>query len=333
MEYKIIHKTGSNNIDITCILGIIWLSDDEYIEIEMMSLGAGIRGISYVNNALGVVKLLTLSYEDIAESCHNESLAGLTIGPNAGRLKANEDITLVDGRDFLTVNLPTNEDGYKQIHGGEHNLARRNWDFDGVNEIARGIEVSFSTTQEDGLDGWPGNRKYEVCYRIYDNGRFEISLSCTTDKTTYINMTNHTYWLRDGLNLKINADKMVENQGDFLPIGMTEVVSMDIDSNAVLNNAFLIYENPAAKLTYTDIPLEISLSTDAPAVVVYTGDYLDDTSILCNKKTCSPGCAIALEPQELYPCTNVHLSNVNVPFIRNIDFYFSSTTWNTKNLR
>lgn len=333
MEYKIIHKTGLNNIDINCILGKIWLSKDEYIEIQLMSFGAGIRGISYVNDALGVHKLLTLTYEDIAESCHNDSLAGLTIGPNAGRLKSKEDITFIDGDDTLTVNLPANDDGYKQIHGGEHNLARRNWDFDGVNEIDGGIEVMFSTSQEDGLDGWPGNRMYEVSYRICDNGRFEISLSGTTDKTTYINMTNHTYWLRDGLNLKINADKMVENQGDFLPIGMTEVVSMYIDSNAVQNNAFLINENPAAKLTYTDIPLEISLSTDAPAVVVYTGNYLDDTSILCNKKSCSPGCAIALEPQELYPCTNVHLSNENVPFIRNIDYYFSSTTWNTKNFR
>ncbi len=333
MEYKIIHKTGSNNIDITCILGKIWLSKDEYIEIEVMSLGAGIRGISYVNVAIGVHKLLTLTYEDIAESCHNESLAGLTIGPNAGRLKANEDITLVDGRDLLTVNLPANEDGYKQIHGGEHNFARRNWDFDGVTEMARGIEVSFSTTQEDGLDGWPGNRKYEVCYRICDNGRFEISLSGATDKTTYINMTNHTYWLRDGLNLKINADKMVENQGDFLPIGMTEVVSMDIDSNAVLNNAFLINEGPAAKLTYSDILLTITMSTDAPAVVVYTGDYLDNASILYNKKTCSPGCAIALEPQELYPCTGTSLTSEDLPFKRNIDFYFSSTTWNTKNFR
>jgi aldose 1-epimerase len=326
MKYKIIHKTVSKNVDITCVLGKIYLSDVEYIEIEVMSLGAGIRRISYVNEALGLNKLLTLTYDDIAESCHNNSLAGLTIGPNAGRLKAKEDITFIDGDDTLTVNLPANEDGYKQIHGGEHNLAKRNWDFDGVNEIDGGIEVIFSANQEDGLDGWSGNRMYEVCYRICDNGRFEISLSGTTDKTTYINMTNHTYWLRDGLNLKINADKMVENQGDFLPIGVTGASTKTIDKAAVLNNAFLINEDPAAKLTYSDIPLTITMSTDAPAVVVYTGDYLDNTSILYNKKSCSPGCAIALEPQELYPCTNVHLSNENVPFIRNIDFYFSSTT-------
>ncbi|MBR4706785.1 MAG: hypothetical protein IKP29_01885 [Pseudobutyrivibrio sp.] len=323
MEYKIFHNIVSGDMDITLVLGKIRLSKDEYIEIEVMSLGAGIRRISYVNTALGVVKLLTLSYDDIAESCHNDSLAGLTIGPNAGRLKAKEDITFVDGDDTLTINLPANEDGYKQIHGGEHNLAKRNWEFDGVTEIDGGIEVRFSTKQEDGLDGWPGNRKYEIRYRICDNGRFEISLSGITDKTTYINMTNHTYWLRDGLNLKINAYKMVENQGDFLPIGMTEVVSMYIDSNAVLNNAFLINEDPAAKLTYSDIPLTITMSTDAPAVVVYTGDYLDNTSVLYNKKTCSPGCAIALEPQEFYPCTDTKLTCKDKNFKRIIALHFT----------
>ncbi len=340
MEYRISNINLSEDRNIALVLARIPLSLEEYIEIEVMNIGAGIRKICYVNSALGIERLLTLSYDDIAESCHNSSLAGLTICPNAGRLKANEDITLSDGTDSLTVKLTANEDGYKQIHGGEHNLAKELWDFVGVNEFNEGIEICFSNSQPDVLDGWAGNRSYQVSYRIYDNGRFETNLSASTDKLTYINMTNHTYWLRAGVDIEINADKMVLNNQDFLPAGLGDVSSVHITSDAILNNAFLIRKNPAAsltnaflinesptaKLTYSDIPLKITLSTDAPAVVVYTGDYLDNTSVLCNKKTCAPGCAVALEAQELYPFTNTKLANAKDGFSRNIVFDFKAIT-------
>ena len=329
IKYQLSKIKTENSEEISCILAFLPLSKDSYLEIEFVSIGAGIRRISYIDKDNNIEKLLTLSYKDIFESCCNPSLAGLTIGPNAGRLEANKNITLVDDHKQLTVCLPANEDGVKQIHGGSHKLSDQNWHFEGASNLDDGsLEVRFSNAQEDGLDGWPGNRKYRVQYRISDNGTLTIHFEAASDKDTYINMTNHTYWLRDNLNLKINSNSYIKNRDDFLPeeiVSINDASYYQVTTDDILNNAFLSEDcsEPIASLDYNDIPLKINLSSDTPALVVYTGDYLDNTVALCNNTSSAPACAIALEPQELYPFTSTRLTTPTNNFERTIVYTFS----------
>ena len=329
IKYQLSKIKTENSEEISCILAFLPLSKDSYLEIEFVSIGAGIRRISYIDKDNNIEKLLTLSYKDIFESCCNPSLAGLTIGPNAGRLEANKNITLVDDHKQLTVCLPPNEDETKQIHGGSHKLSDQNWHFEGASNLDDGsLEVRFSNAQEDGLDGWPGNRKYRVQYRISDNGTLTIHFEAASDKDTYINMTNHTYWLRDNLNLKINSNSYIKNRDDFLPeeiVSINDASYYQVTTDDILNNAFLSEDcsEPIASLDYNDIPLKINLSSDTPALVVYTGDYLDNTVALCNNTSSAPACAIALEPQELYPFTSTRLTTPTNNFERTIVYTFS----------
>ncbi|MCR5641233.1 MAG: hypothetical protein K6G04_07775 [Lachnospiraceae bacterium] len=315
------------------------------MEVELLSYGASIRSITLIDGD-GRRVPLTLSYEDILESCSNESLAGQTVGPNAGRLPSETPITICDtaGRGALSLTLPTNN-GSNQIHGGTSNLATRNWILtpgdgdegsvfltpgDGVEGSV--FDVVFTTTQPDGLDGWPGNRRYEVRYRFWEEGRLDIEFIGESDATTYLNLTNHTYWLRDGLKLEVYANRYIENDTDYMPTGIASLpasakAGFEIAPDAVYNHAFLLdnYDGslrPAAHLYYPVLHTSMTISTDAPALVVYTGDYLDHAPLLGGG--CSaPGCAIALEAQELYPYTPLHLVDATHPFHRNISINFS----------
>lgn len=329
ISYKI-HTYKKYNIgEITSVLTTMPLSESKFLEIEFFSIGAGIRRISYIDNENSINKLLTLSYDDIFESCHNPSLAGLTIGPNAGRLEANKNITLSDDNDSISVYLPANEEGTKQIHGGMHKISDVNWGFEGVDRLADdSLSIAFICHQVDGIDGWPGNRSYSVIYRIYETGILEILLNGTTDMTSYINLTNHTYWLRNSLSLTVNTNTYIKNRDDCIP---AEVISIDntdqysVGADDILNNAFLLNDKTQADVTleYANIPLHISLSTDAPAIMVYTGDYLDEYAEMYNGKVSAKACAIALEPQELYPFTKTTLTTEDKPFKRNITYSFT----------
>ncbi len=293
------------------------------ITYEFQSFGAGIRKIS-VFDVQGCEHCLTLSYADVLESCSNSSLAGLSIGPNAGRLLGNQALDLSDGIDVLSVTLPPNEEN-KQLHGGAHHLATVEWELEGVMERESGTDVVFTTRQENGLDGWPGNRVYLVCYHVDEDG-LTITLEGDTDALTYINMTNHTYWMRDGLELGVHAKEYVVNEANFLPREIAALSDVDeagfftIKKGAVYNNAFLLDSmNCAASLRWPDLDFGIRVETDAPALVVYTGDYLDDATMV-NGRSSTPGCAVALEVQELWPMTDIRLTTPNRPFHREIRY-------------
>ena len=319
----------------------------ERLSVELMSLGAGIRKIA-MRRSNGSERLLTLSYQELNEYRVNGSLAGLTIGPNAGRVPAENGLTANEGKN--------------QIHGGLHNIATHNWELSEVKEKTGACEVVFQTEQPDGLDGWPGNRSYLVTYRLEDSGILTISYLADTDRETYINLTNHTYWLSDGLSLEVAGDRVCQNDESFLPVSVVELSDeasadtpsayntglkdtdgqplklysqknregipfCEIPSRSVLNNGFIISKesaakvpHPAALLTYPDIDVE--LLTDAPALVVYTGDYLDSSAELYDGSLSSPRIAFALEAQEMATLQERTRTLPSQPFERTIQLCF-----------
>jgi aldose 1-epimerase len=320
------------------------------LKFEFSSIGAALRRICFCDNNGKELRELVLSYRDVLESCHNTSLAGATIAPSAGRLPAGKRICFCDGDLKLPVTLLPNE-GENQLHGGEHNLARENWKLNEVMEDEEGrLVVSFTSSLPDMTDGWSGNREFTAEYILSEDGCLDIVLVACSDRVAYVNMTNHTYWMRDGLGLLVYSNRMVENRKDFLPervidletdcckssTGEHECITdthegcayVRLDREDVYNNGFLLKKSPAlvqaASLSYKDISLGIGLFTNAPLIVVYTGDYLDDTTVLVDGSTSRKGCAVALEPQEIFPFTETRLCSESRPFERRIRYCFQA---------
>jgi aldose 1-epimerase len=325
VSQSVVKRTNASDVNIISVTVATGHTKCPRICFEFTSFGAGIRKISLFDEA-GDEHLLSLCYPDVLESCSNTSLAGLTVGPNAGRLPGKRLLAMADETDLLEVSLPANEED-KQLHGGAHHLATVNWALEELRYSECCCSISFVTSQPDGLDGWPGNRTYRVRYHVDGRG-LSVSYDAASDDLTYLNLTNHTYWVREGLELSIASHRMVANEENFLP---KEIVTLwddtsdfyTIKEDAVYNNAFLLDSmDCAAKLSWPDYEFAMDLITDAPALVVYTGDYLDD-AILADGTSCTPGCAVALEAQELWPMTKIRLSSPAHPFSRRIVFRFA----------
>ncbi|MCR5031302.1 MAG: hypothetical protein K6A92_00420 [Lachnospiraceae bacterium] len=328
------------------------------LRIGLLSYGAGIRFISLAEED-GNEELLTLSYEDLADVMENSSLAGLTIGPCAGRMAGNTSLSLGDASGEIHLNLPPNE-GTNQIHGGTCNLSSCDWELEELIPSKDGsvLTATFRTALPHLLEGWPGHRIFQVTYTFAENGSLTLAYHGCSDALTYINLTNHTYWKRKGLELSLHAAGFIENQTDLRPDHIVSVPdriafvsdpstppandavrscslkpsseTVTLKKEAVCNNGFLVNTyntpvdglDPAAKLQYPASGLQIHMDTDAPSMVVYTGDYLDNVSLLMDGEHSKPGAYVALEPQEQFPVTQISLCSKERPFQRTIRYRF-----------
>lgn len=235
------------------------------------------------------------------------SCAGVTLAPYAGRIPGG--LLRIDGEE---VRLSVNE-GPNQLHGGAGALHRRPWRCIGRESGSNYQEICFSCPAEDGLDGYPGNRQFAVCYRLYDDQQLRIELTAVTDRPTRVNLSNHAYFNLsgdffarvDGHLLQIQAGQVYLNDEAFLvkglgappasldyrlarPVGGAQGDLQRAQARG-LNHCYVLShakDEPAATLTDPLTGRRMRLYTDQPCLTVYSGGFL-----------ASPGCAIALEAQ------------------------------------
>jgi aldose 1-epimerase len=93
------------------------------------------------------------------------------------------------------------------LHGGPPPYNRRLLTLVRTFQNAGDAGVVLRLVSPDGDQGFPGAVTIDVTYTLTDNSDFRIDYRATTDKTTVINLTNHTYY-----NLAGNGSGSVENQ-------------------------------------------------------------------------------------------------------------------------
>lgn len=159
--------------------------------VTLSPLGASIQKIA-IKSEDGDETLIALSFAEQISGGDCICYAGATLGPNAGRIR-NSCIS-IEGHDYpLAANESSN-----QLHGGPHNLSQILWRTDSVEQATDFVRITFSTFQPHGEDGYPGNRSYKAIYTLDDTNWLTVQYKATTDRTTYINLSNHTYWNLSG---------------------------------------------------------------------------------------------------------------------------------------
>ena len=82
----------------------------------------------------------------------------------------------------------TINDGVNMLHGGGVGFDRHVWS---AEEVPNGVE--FTLVSADGDQGFPGTLTTRVRYTL-EGDTVRIATTATTDRTTVVNLTNHTYF-------------------------------------------------------------------------------------------------------------------------------------------
>ena len=246
---------------------------------------------------------------------------GAVIGRYANRIACGRTVIGCD-----IVQLPQN-DGPNCLHGGP-----RGWQYSIYDVVSAGDDrLELTMTSPDGDQGFPGMVQVRVVYTLSPDGALRIDYHADTDRPTVINMTNHSYFNLSGdlsscihdHRLTIAADRYSPVNATMIPLRHHQAVEgtpfdfrrakpigQDIgtfheqlrlgrgyDHNFVLNSPSLDTVSAVLESPVSGIRMEVS--TDAPGMQLYTGNFLD--GVKGKGGVCYPvRSAVCLETQQ-YP--------------------------------
>jgi aldose 1-epimerase len=220
---------------------------------------------------------------------------GATIGRFSNRI-AKGSFHLKEKEYYLAINNPPNH-----LHGGPQGFHAKIWDV----EKLEGDSITLSYLSIDGEEGYPGNLKLKIHFRLSEQDEVIINYEATTDQSTIVNVTNHAYFNLNGLGsgtilnhlLQINADHytpadetlipygnletVVQTPFDFIsPVAIGQRINDDhvqlkygngYDHNFVLNKNGL-EPNFAARVIADKTGIIMEVFTDQPGMQFYTGN-------------------------------------------------------------
>lgn len=299
---------------------------NETLKIKISNYGGIITAIdmpnkngSIENVVCGFDKLETYQSEEYLRSC---PYFGAIIGRFGNRIAKGH--LEIEGKTYqLAIN-----NGPNHLHGGFEGFDKKLFDAE-VIDSEEEVGVILSYLSPDGEENYPGNLKITCIYTLNENNDLGIQYYAETDKTTIVNLTNHTYFNLTGhkeniLNheLELNATKITRlidqiPTGKILPVVGTaydftsprkiKAANLDkgYDDNFVFDNedGDLIL---AGTLSEVKSGRSIEIYTTQPGMQVYSGYWIPEFTIDGKKKFGSYS-GIALETQH-YP-DSVHHPN------------------------
>lgn len=223
--------------------------------------------------------------------------------------------------DGTTYQLAAN-DGKNTLHGGLKGFDKVVWDAAIPNDSVPSL--TLKCLSKDGEEGFPGNLQVTVQYTLTDQDELKIEYNAETDKSTPVNLTNHTYFNLSGdvsntiLNhtLMIDADHYTPVDSTLIPTGKIVAVKgtpydfnspkkigKDIndvkggyDFNWVLNRKDSLLQKVAV-LSDSISGRSLEVYTTEPGLQFYTGNFLDGKFINRDGKPISLHSALCLETQ------------------------------------
>ncbi|MBC8111698.1 MAG: galactose mutarotase [Verrucomicrobia bacterium] len=250
----------------------------------------------------GNVEDVVLGYDSLSGYLKESPYFGALIGRYGNRI-AKGKFTL-DGKTYsLAVN-----NGSNHLHGGLKGFDKVLWKAYG-SQTDSNATLRLSYLSKDGEEGYPGNLSIEVSYTLTNDNSLTIDYQANTNKATFVNLTNHTYFNLSG-NTKndILRHKLTLNASHFLPVDSTliptgvlqsvkntpfdftssQIIGKRIDEKDVqlkfgngYDHCWILDKTKPGALQSVGI-LEESVSgrkmeifTTEPAIQFYSGNFLD----------------------------------------------------------
>jgi aldose 1-epimerase len=252
------------------------------IEVKFLNYGGIVQEIIVPDKNKQMTNVV-LGYTNPKDYLKDDSYLGALIGRYANRISFGH--FKLEGKDYSL----TKNHGPHTLHGGNVGFNKVIWN---VRELIPQESYLLSYVSKDGEEGFPGNLEIEVTYTITKGREFIINYKATTDKATYLNLTNHTYFNLSGnmsssiLSHKvwINADYYTEVDKDLIPTGKflrvegrfdfrkLKEINEEYDHNFVLNEAPI--RDPKARVIDPTSGRMLEVFTTRPGLQFYTGNFL-----------------------------------------------------------
>lgn len=169
------------------------LSNPSGVKITVISYGGTITSIR-APDINGIAEEITLCYDSFEDLINKPCrYYGCTVGRVANRI-ANGRFS-VDGTDYVL----SKNNGPNSLHGGTFGFDKKVWSshaiaFDCEDRV--GVEMQYFSV--DSEEGFPGNMTATVRFILNVDNEICIQFEAIGDKSTPVNMTNHTYWNLSG---------------------------------------------------------------------------------------------------------------------------------------
>ena len=266
---------------------------------------------------------VTLGCNTLEDYLKGTPFFGALVGRYGNRI-ANGEFTLEGKKYTLEKN-----NGVNALHGGKKGFDKVLWTAVPVDGEEPQLKLSY--TSKDMEEGYPGNLKVQVTYTLQKDNSLKIDYSATTDKTTVVNLTNHTYFnlagddSRDVLDheVTLKADKFTPVNSSLIPTGELKDVKGtpfdfttahkigerindesddQIKAGGGYDHCWVLNESSTPLKTFATVTEATSgrvmeVSTTEPGVQFYTGNFLNGSVIGRNGKPYTKRSGFCLETQ------------------------------------
>jgi aldose 1-epimerase len=197
------------------------LKNQNGMEINAINYG-GIITSWKAKDRNGNYKDIVLGFNNLYEYEANSPYFGAIIGRYGNRI-AKGKFTLNEENYTLALNNDENH-----LHGGLKGFDKVVWDAkEVVNDSSASLVLSY--VSKDMEEGYPGNLRIQVIYTLDNNDELSVKYQAVSDKTTIINLTQHSYFnLSADFNKNILDHEIVINADSFLPIDSTLIPTGEI---------------------------------------------------------------------------------------------------------
>ncbi len=296
------------------------LTNSKGMTVKIMTYGAIVTEI-HVPDKSGKSADVVLGFNNLEQYLAGHPFFGAIAGRYANRI-AKGKFTL-DGNGYsLAIN-----NGPNSLHGGTKGFDKVVWKT-GSMTTADGLSVKLTYVSKDGEEGYPGTLTNSVTYTLTDKSELKIAYESTTDKSTVLNLTNHSYFNLAGENsgtildaiVTINADQFTPVDATSIPTGELKDVKgtpMDFTTPHAIGERFAqvpgatpggydhnyVINGGGGKLTMAAKVKDpksgrtMEVWTTQPGVQLYTGNFLDGKTAGIGGKKYEKNDALCLETQ------------------------------------
>ena len=191
------------------------LSNSNGCKVSIINYGAIVTSI-IVPDKNGKFENVNLGYDTLEDYIKDKTYLGAIVGRYGNRIAKGR--FQLEGK---TYQLATNN-GENHLHGGNVGFNKVLWNAEIVDANEPAVNLTYISN--DGEEGYPGTVTLTVTYTLTNKNELRIDYNGTTDKTTILNPTQHSYFNLSGKLSQTILDHVLTIESDFYtPVDKTQI--------------------------------------------------------------------------------------------------------------